>query len=197
MKKTYSESGFAQLADDLEKTNLPSTWVWQPGRLHNKNCASVSGTVDTFPWHRPLFLCNQMTTTFFAWFEGQWSNTVVRSVYSHYTETRKHQQRNDGWVLWILLSRCDSTSKKPLVIFQGFYLPPPDYLTSACVNSTVHPLFVRGQTIVGSQIGKICITGNKMDTKQATVNFNIFVQIRWAGKLVITIITRFLIICER
>lgn len=46
-------------------------------------------------------------------------------------------------------------------------------------------------------MGEICITGNKMDTKQATVNFNIFVQIRWAGKLVITIITRFLIICER
>lgn len=79
----------------------------------------------------------------------------------------------------------------------GILFAPPDYLTSACVNSTVHPLFVRGQTIVGSQIGKICITGNKMDTKQATVNFNIFVQIRWAGKLVITIITRSLIICER
>lgn len=68
--------------------------------------------------------------------------------------------------------------KEAIGYISGILFALSDYLRSACVNSTVHPLFVHGQTIVGSQMGEICITGNKMDTKQATVNFNIFVQIR-------------------
>lgn len=58
-KNSFTKSGFFQHAKDLEKTNLASTRVQWRYRLPNKNCTSISGAVDTFPWHQPLFLATK------------------------------------------------------------------------------------------------------------------------------------------
>lgn len=205
IRKQLRESGFLQWKHDSEKTSLPSTWVWQPlGYIMRTKCqrlrrsGQISMTSVTTKDFFLSFVKKATTTPLWAFRKGRlvWGSAVQRmaSLWSHTTVKPGHIRGEMMDARSEPLCKQRSTAStwlqnKPVVIFTGFYFPRRDYLTSACVNSTVDPLFVSGQTIVGSPTGENCITANKMDTKQAAGNFNIFVRFRWVPKLIITIIT--------